>query len=157
MLTRLGLIVGRRLTLTGEQVRRLPVHPRLGRMLVESRGARDIVRACALLSERQLLPPRTATTSSDMLSALDRWRDLPPHVHRAAEQLQSEIRDQSAIRDPHSAMASETAFLRSVLAAYPDRVAQCREPGSRKEKGGRGGMNPLLTSFFSRGGIVSIL
>ncbi len=83
LLERLGLITIRNpqsairnamhLTAIGEQVRRLPLHPRLGRMLVESGGARQIAQACALLSERHLLPPRTATTSSDLLSALDQW------------------------------------------------------------------------------------
>ena len=32
-----------------------------------------MARACALLSERHLLPPRTASTTSDLLSAIDGW------------------------------------------------------------------------------------
>jgi len=53
-------------------------------MLIAAAGARTMAQACALLSERHLLPPRAATTPSDLLSALDRWSDVPPHVQRAA-------------------------------------------------------------------------
>lgn len=121
LLVRLGLVAGRTLTPLGEQVRRLPLHPRLARMLIASGGAREVVRACALLSERHLLPPRTATTSSDVLSALDQWRDLPPHVHRTAEQLQAQITNESATA------LSDPEFRRALFAGYPDRVAQRRE------------------------------
>ena len=131
LLARLGLIVGRvlgpgswangRPDAIGEQVRRLPVHPRLARMLVEAGGARPIAQACALLSERHFLPPRTASTSSDLLSAIDNWRDVPPHVQRVADDL--------AEKRP-SPFFAEVDFRRAILAGYPDRVAQRREPGS---------------------------
>jgi len=128
LLVRLGLIdTSFQLTSLGEHVRHVPLHPRLGRMLVEAGGARDVIRACALLSERHLLAPRTANTSSDLLSAIDRWDDLPGHVKRAADHIQSTV--QSAIRN-QSAMVSESAFLRAVLSGYPDRVAQRRAAGS---------------------------
>ncbi|MCU1381708.1 MAG: hrpB [Acidobacteria bacterium] len=150
LLDRLGLTHAGRLTPIGEQVRRLPLHPRLARMLVAADGARPIAQACALLSERHLLPPRSATTTSDLLSALDRWAEVPPHVKRVADviadlgmriadpgmrtadfgmQIADQSAIQSAVRTPQSAI-TETAFLRAVLAAYPDRVAQRREPGS---------------------------
>jgi ATP-dependent helicase HrpB len=146
LLERLGLIAVRNpqsatghtvhLTAMGEQVRRVPLHPRLARILVESGGARQIAQACALLSERHLLPPRTATTASDLLSALDQWGAVPPHVKRAAEAIvdlgsrfRTESTIRSAVRDPQSAMP-EDAFRRAILSGYPDRVAQRREPGS---------------------------
>jgi len=153
LLERLGLIEPGRpggsgthpphLTSMGEQVRRLPLHPRLARMLVAAGGARPVAQACALLSERHLLPPRTATTPSDLLSAIDDWQNVPPHVKRVADNIQSSI--QSAIRpptssgrpepvegrNPQSAMTiGEREFRRAVLEGYPDRVAQRREPGS---------------------------
>ena len=103
------------------------------------RGRRraEIAQACALLSERHLLPPRTATTSSDLLSALDDWSAVPPHVQRVATHCRSRIADcgfriairsqsESAIRN----RPSEATFRRAILAGYPDRVAQRREPGS---------------------------
>ena len=128
LLERLEIVAGRTLTPIGEQVRRLPLPPRLARMLIASGGSRDVARACALLSERHRLPPRTATTTSDLLSALDDWRSMPPHIHRAADHILSITQSaiQSAIRNPQSAME------RAVLSGYPDRVARRREPGSAK-------------------------
>jgi ATP-dependent helicase HrpB len=111
-----------RLTAMGEQVRRLPLHPRLARMLVEGQGARKIAQACALLSERHFLGPRTATTSSDLLSAIDDWSSVPPHVQQVAAQLSNVVRQTSDVSEPD--------FRRAILAGYPDRVAQRREPGS---------------------------
>src|SRR6185295_18363385 len=118
-----------RLTPLGEQVRRVPLHPRLARMLAAAGGARQMAQACALLSERHLLPPRTASTTSDLLSALDRWSEMPSHVHRAADTVSAIFR-QSATRDRESAMTSEADFRRAVLAGYPDRVAQRRAAGA---------------------------
>jgi ATP-dependent helicase HrpB len=121
LLERLELISNNRLTAAGEQVRHLPLHPRLARMIVTSGGARDIVRACALLSERHFVPMGTATTPSDLLSALDNWPEVPHHVRRVADQIIS----QSAARP-----STEADFLRAVLSGYPDRVARRRELGS---------------------------
>ena len=118
-----------RLTAIGEQVRHLPLHPRLARMLVAAGGARHVVQACALLSERHLLPPRTATTTSDLLSAIDDWHNVPPHVKRVADSIQSAINNQSEVCNLKSEI-SESEFRRAILAGYPDRVGQRREPGS---------------------------
>jgi ATP-dependent helicase HrpB len=127
LLTRLELVAGgSRLTPLGEQVRHLPLHPRLARMFVAAGGARDVARACAILSERHLMPPRTASTSSDLLSVIDDWQNMPPHVRRVADRLIANP-PQSAARDPQY---SESVFRRALLAGYPDRVAQRREPGS---------------------------
>jgi ATP-dependent helicase HrpB len=130
LLVRLGLVANGRLTKLGEQVRRLPLHPRLARMLVAGGASREIVRAAALLSERHYLPAlqsATSSTSSDLLSALDAWTLAPPHVHRAAE----EIGRQAAASgfQPHG-RADDEAFRRAVLAGYPDRVAQRRAPNA---------------------------
>ena len=143
LLERLGLIQNNALTETGERSRTLPLHPRLARMVVAAGGSATMCRACALLSERHLLPPHATTTTSDLLSALDRWNELPPHVHRAASHIADlglriadsrlshagvPIGNQSELRNPHSAI--ENDFRRAVLAGYPDRVAQRREPRS---------------------------
>ncbi|MBZ5557162.1 MAG: ATP-dependent helicase HrpB [Acidobacteriia bacterium] len=145
LLRRLALVAGGeapRLTQIGEQVRRLPLHPRLARMLVAAGGARRIAQACAILSERHLLPPRTATTSSDLLSALDQWPEMPGHVRRVADVIadfgvriaDSGAVSNSAFRTPQSALSSEAEFRRAILVGYPDRVAQRREPGSPNVK-----------------------
>jgi ATP-dependent helicase HrpB len=142
LLERLGLMARGKLTAVGEQALRLPLHPRLARMVVAGGGSQLMARACALLAERHLLPPHAATTSSDLLSALDRWDALPAHVHRAARQIADfglriadsqrttdAMPNQSAVRNPQSEM-SEASFRRATLAGYPDRVAQRREPRS---------------------------
>jgi len=132
LLARLRLVDSTKLTVLGEQVRRLPLHPRLAAMLVAAGGAPSMVRACALLSERHLLPARTANTSSDLLSALDRWSDIPGHVKAAAQSIESSIKSAtpSAVSNQQSAISSEEPFLRAVLSGYPDRVAQRRQPAS---------------------------
>jgi len=116
-----------KLTDVGERVRRLPLHPRLARMLVAAGGSRDMARACALLSERHFLAPRTATTTSDLLSAIDRWDTMPPNVRRAADLIGSFAAPESSQRKQEQ---PELAFRRALLAGYPDRVARRREPGS---------------------------
>ena len=92
-----------------------------------------MARACALLSERQVPPSKNASaTSSDLLSALDRWESLPPRVAIVARELERTYA--SAIGRPAATDVSEVAFRRAVLAGYPDRVAQRREPGSPRVK-----------------------
>ncbi len=106
-------------------------------MLLAAQAGVEIVRACAILSERHMLPPHAATTTSDLLSALDRWEAMPPHVHRAARfitdcglRIADRKGDKSAVRTPQSSMISEWDFRRAIFAGYPDRVAQRREAGS---------------------------
>jgi len=132
VLERLGAISRGTLTPIGSVVHALPLHPRLARMLVAAGGSRDVARACAILSERHLMTRATtaATTTSDLLSALDQWHAVPAHVDQVAKEITS-IVNQSAIRNPQSAMSlSEPEFLRSILSGFPDRVARRREPGS---------------------------
>jgi len=133
LLERLGLVAADlRLTAVGDRVRRMPLHPRLARMLVAAGGARAMAQACALLSERHRLPPCTAATPSDLLSAIDRWSDMPPRVRQAAAEIQSIINHSSALSPQPSAIDSgEAEFRRAVLSGYPDRVAQRRAAGSQ--------------------------
>src|SRR4029434_767073 len=80
-----------RLTELGDRIRGLPLHPRLARMLIAAGGAREIAQACALLSERHYLPARSASTTSDLLSALDDWRTMPAHVQRVATEIEKGV------------------------------------------------------------------
>ena len=137
LLARLDAIRDDALTETGRAMQKLPLHPRLARMLIAANGVRQMAQACALLSERHLLPPRTATTTSDLLSALDRWSDVPAHVQRVAQEMEhltsaSVASGLARTGFGRTARLSETDFLRAVLAGYPDRVAQRREPQSPK-------------------------
>ena len=45
-----------------------------------------MVYGVALLSERHVLPPRRASTTSDLLSVLDEWHSVPAHVQRVARE-----------------------------------------------------------------------
>ncbi len=121
----------------GEQAIRLPVHPRLARMLIAANGAREMAQACALISERHFIAPRTAATTSDLLSAIDEWQTIPAHVQRAAREIEAMAAGRPGLSGPGrmagaGAALPDAAFRRSLLAGYPDRVAQRRDAGSRR-------------------------
>lgn len=129
LLARLGAIdAGGRLTAHGQALRRLPLHPRLGTLLLHARAAEQAALACALLSERHAAAPRHGATTCDLLSAVDRAADLPPHVRRVARELEDAGR--SALGEPPARRLTDEEFRRAVLAAYPDRVARRRAAGS---------------------------
>jgi ATP-dependent RNA helicase HrpB len=127
LLDRLGATSEGRLTDLGRSMQRLPVHPRLSAILLAAGGAREAALACALLSERHYQPSRgpghAPTTTSDLLSAIERERDLPHHVTKTANALQSLI---GGSRES----IGEERFRRALLAGYPDRVGKRRAPGS---------------------------
>src|SRR5262249_10131606 len=101
------------------------------RILLSGAGSLLVTRACAILSERLFLPPRSASTTSDLLSAIDDWPALPPHIHRVARELDETVR---RVVKKASATISESEFRRAILAGYPDRVAWRREPDSPRVK-----------------------
>jgi ATP-dependent helicase HrpB len=127
LLERLGAVAAGRVTEIGARLKRLPLHPRLARMLLESGGRDDVARACALLSERHAPPTHPATTTSDLLTAADEASRLPPHVRDVARRLVQAVRADGGAA---SAAHDEQAFLRAIFAGYPDRVARRRAPGS---------------------------
>ena len=127
LLERLGATNAEKLTADGRRMQRLPLHPRLSAILLAADGDRKAALACALLSERHYQPAyggTPATTTSDLLSAIDRERDLPPHVLTTARALQA-----LATADSR-ASSDESRLRRALLAGYPDRVARRRVPGS---------------------------
>ena len=127
LLGRLGAVdADRKLTSLGRDLARLPLHPRLARILVAAHGATTAARACALLSERHVVPPRHGATACDLLSAVDDERSVPEHVIRIARDLQK-LWPKSA-----TDALDDDEFRRAVLAGYPDRVARRRAAGSDK-------------------------
>jgi ATP-dependent helicase HrpB len=130
LLRRLQAAEGDRITHLGRQLRRLPLHPRLARLLLEAGGAWEAAVACAVLSERTFVPDRAATTSCDLLGAVDRLATLPAHVREVTRQIHRIARQASGtdVR-PH---VSESELRRAILAGYPDRVAQRRTEGSAR-------------------------
>jgi ATP-dependent helicase HrpB len=148
LLERLGAASGGRLTPEGEAMHRLPLHPRLARVLLAAGGGARAAAACAVLGEgwRTVVTGDPPTTDSDVLSAVDRLREAPPGVRAAARELLSSRgtsvrpvpRDPPTLADPSSPDTNgaprddrtDETLLRALLAGFPDRVARRREPGS---------------------------
>jgi len=152
LLERLDAVDGHGLTPLGRRMHRLSIHPRLARILIAAGGTRSAALGCALLSERHFLAPRAATTDCDLLSAIERESELPPHVRRVADELMradpaeegpakagrhryaahSNSNDTDAVASGFSRTNSvdDASFRHALLLGYPDRVAKRREPGS---------------------------
>lgn len=124
LLRRLGLVDDRdRLTAGGDAVQRLPVHPRLGRLLLDASYARPARLAAAALSELRDLRGDGVTTNCDLWTLVgDAARRLPPHIVRTAEGLTGDT-DRATRRQA----LTEDGFRKAVLSAYPDRVARRRD------------------------------
>ena len=98
LLERLGAIDGAHVTPLGHRLRRIPLHPRLARVLVDAGGAWEAAVVCALLSigqgvsrsEARLTP---AATTCDLLRSLDAQAEVPAHVRQVADALARQARD----------------------------------------------------------------
>ena len=125
LLGRIGAIVRDRITAIGRMLQRLPLHPRLGRVLIEGRGSFEAAAACAWLSEPSRVQLSAASSSSDLLPVLDRWPQMPGHLKRAAAALQQTAR--RLLGDQFREHINEEQLRRALLAGYPDRVARSRQ------------------------------
>lgn len=144
----------------GATLAKLPVHPRLGRLLIEGTRLGQTERAAlaaALLSERDPFEshtshmPHTAASQSDVLDrveALEEFertgREATAHgrLNRGAAQFVVQTKEQllrlvrsSAFRRPDSSppeggTTNDEALLRALLVAFPDRLAKRREASS---------------------------
>ncbi len=165
LLERLGAVVRGELTDLGRVLARLPVHPRLGRLLVEGQRWGHPERAAlaaALLSERDpflrspderaeklRMGPPTHSDVLDRALALEAFerggpagalnRGAARFVLRARDHLLRSLRREAG-GEPAADMDADEALLRALLAAFPDRLARRRETGSRRGVmvGGRG-------------------
>lgn len=159
LLQRLGAIKEWALTDIGRAMARLPVHPRLSRMLIEGHRlghASRVALAAALLSERDpfVRGPRSdprkhrAASDSDVLDRVhalesDRTDLLLPgttqFLLRARDQLLRSLRQECG-DTPSAQVDGDEAVLRALLVAFPDRVARRREHDPLKGVmvGGRG-------------------
>jgi ATP-dependent helicase HrpB len=135
------------ITPAGIAMARLPLHPRLGRLLTEavrlgcpSLGA-DLA---ALLSERDILraagsasaQPHGGADLSERLEILRRWRKdkrpsgaADPWALRAADSTAQQLRRLSGKVPDASGEETKGGIPRLLLGAFPDRVAQRREEG----------------------------
>jgi ATP-dependent helicase HrpB len=122
LLRRIGATVGKKLTSIGEKLRRIPLHPRLARVLLD--GGHAATRVCALLSEdvRNI-------GSGDALTLAD-----SPRLDFAARELSrfAGVAPGALARrsTAEGGRPYTDAVRRALLAGYPDRVAMRREPNS---------------------------
>ncbi len=124
LLERLGLVRDGRATEQARLLRRLPLHPRLARILVDGLGSFEASAACAWLSEPGRSEGRDQSTSCDLLPIIDNWPRMPFHLKRIAENLERSAA--AVLGDRKARHIDETAFRQSILAGYPDRVAKRR-------------------------------
>jgi ATP-dependent helicase HrpB len=143
------------ITESGRALVRLPLHPRLGRLLLEGHRLGTAARAAlaaALLSERDPFSrdwhgQRYATRSDvlDRVEALEAFeansragpgesmnRDAARAVLRARDQLTRAVSDVALATVDTQCFSADDALLMAVAAAFPDRVARRREPGSAR-------------------------
>ena len=157
LLTTLGLIRDNALTPDGTLAARLPVHPRLGRLLVSGHRLGVPERAAlaaALLSDRDPFerPPGLPTrigppTESDLLDRVEAWEEFERtgrietavgRLHRGGARAVREGRDQflRTLRDEcGNAPATadpDGALLRATFEAFADRLARRRGPNDRR-------------------------
>lgn len=166
-----------RITHIGREVVRLPLHPRLGRLLLRSRELRCPGVGCriaALLSERDLFraaagsspPPISSSDVTDRLEALKSWRvsgrndrgmdiSAVKNVERVARQLGRLLDVPENERD---CGCDDDRISRLLLAAYPDRLARRRASGGGGYllAGGRGALVSERSSVRSADYIIAL-
>lgn len=169
LLTMLGALHDGKITRLGTDLAALPVHPRIARLLVEGRrlgAAEETALLAAMLSERDPFfrgggPQRRSashTSQSDVLDRLHALQDFEDRgiadsavgsINRQGAKQIFKVREQllslterigKKSKSNEGSSSSDDAVLKSLLAAYPDRVARRRETGSKRAVmvGGRG-------------------
>src|SRR6266702_3611067 len=135
----LGAVEGRRLTSLGQTLRRLPLAPRLARVLAEAGASPRAAAACALLSDRRAgmgMPGASPSTDSDVLALVDRLGEAPGPtapggsggpVRQAAREL---LRVAERLLGDRPIASDDASLRKALFAGYPDRVARRRGPGS---------------------------
>jgi ATP-dependent helicase HrpB len=157
LLARLGAVDREaRLTDVGRRMSRLPVHPRLARLVVEgeARGVGPAAAlAAALISERDIRltsrasfgagPGAPSDRGADVLDLVDLFQQAAearfrPDVlrrleldRRATEEVDRARRQLAPADRRDAGAASDTGLRLAILAAFPDRVARRREPRAR--------------------------
>jgi ATP-dependent helicase HrpB len=152
LLEMLGAIRDRTITDLGQQLAKLPVHPRLGRLLIETGFSRRAALAAALLGERDIFlrgsGGRVASTHSDLLDRLElieqfartrQTRTPLGEINSAAVRTVFQVQEQ-LLREVSSSPDDDESLLKGLLSAFPDRVVRRRERGSDRGVmvGGRG-------------------
>jgi len=131
LLVRLGAIdrvSTPRLTPLGRQLARVPLHPRLARILLDGQGAPEVAAACALLSEGLTRQGGAggagAATTCDLLPLIDRFAQQPFHVRRIADELRRIASE--ALNGSVAAHASDEMLRHALFTGYADRLGKRR-------------------------------
>jgi ATP-dependent helicase HrpB len=128
VLQRLGAVerssTSSRVTALGRLLQRIPLHPRLARILVDGRAAPQIVAACALLADPLTLESSAVSTTCDLLPLIDRFDRQPYHTRQVAEELRRIAG--AALDGDVAASASEKELRHALFTAYADRLARRR-------------------------------
>ncbi len=150
LLRLLGAVLGDRMTPLGDLLRRLPVPPRLARVLVASGGSPLAVAACTVLSERYSPPGPLPSGASDVVARADQLGQATPAIRRANEEIAAATRRVLDDRKFAAGVAAarvvgendESVVRRALLAGFPDRLARRRAAGSPRVllASGRGGV-----------------
>lgn len=168
LLALLGAIEGEagawRVTPLGRELVRMPLHPRLARLVLAARDLGALpagARAAALLAERDPFRRAAREAASGPMAPDDAHSDLVEAIrgllaHESGRRVDADRGALEAVRrgaaqierlashpkrGPAAGAADwEEALGRAVLAAFPDRVARRREPGSSRARlvGSRG-------------------
>jgi ATP-dependent helicase HrpB len=105
-------------------MQRLPLHPRLARILLDGGGAPNVAAACALMADGRTTPSAPAATTCDLFARIDRLDREPAHVQQAARDLARQ-----AGASPGAAPVDDTTLRHAIFTGYADRLAR-RRPGS---------------------------
>lgn len=121
VLNDLGAVKDGKLTDHGRALLKLPVHPRLGHMILKSNRSRTALQIAALLGDRDFLKCGTADISA-RLEALGRNSGGDPAVRfRVRQSVERLVRSGNAGAERPEDAGEYLAY------AYPDRVAKKRE------------------------------
>jgi ATP-dependent helicase HrpB len=137
-----------RITGRGREVVRMPLHPRLGRLLLRSRELGCVALGCqlaALLAERDLFRSEAGSrplhvSSSDITERLEvlngansygsSGRSIDHGAVKNVARIVQQLRRSMSVSAPHKISAyDDDQISRLLLAAYPDRLAQRRASG----------------------------
>ena len=146
LLTLLGAIDDAgQLTAIGTAIARLPVHPRIGRMLIEaSAEVRPIAAvAAAMIAERDPYRGVSRRPPANLWDRLTDWSDDAGGLDRSARRTIEKAADQF-LRGVETMTAGRGDLVASLLAGFPDRVCRRRVAGEPEARmvGGRGVVLP---------------
>jgi ATP-dependent helicase HrpB len=141
LLARLGAMTDGKVTALGRRIAALGAHPRLGAMMLAARDPGEASMAAdlaAILEERDPLPGRDTPAGIDervdaIAGRVQADRGVVARIRQQAQQYRRRL---------HSSAEPEGTPGRLLAAAFPDRIAQRREPGSFRFSGGGGAKLP---------------